>query len=95
MTDEEMEKLASIIVDKIAVRQQELDKEFIANLEQSQATVEVHVSANEIEKLEAEAFRLQNILKRLENEERYLDAANCKKDIKLLLDKIYKLKGIL
>jgi hypothetical protein len=93
MTEKDMDRLATIIVDKIAEKQKQLDKEFISELEKSQATVEVHVNANEIEKLEAQAFRLQLVLKTLEHKEQYHEAAECQKDLNKILDEIMILKA--
>jgi excinuclease UvrABC helicase subunit UvrB len=78
MTEDEMNKLASIIVDKIFERQAELDEEFMAEW-QTQILIQT-----EMPNLDDELKRLEDMLtKALEDEEFELAATIHKKITKL------------
>jgi protein-arginine kinase activator protein McsA len=92
MTEQEMNQLADIIVDKLINRQAEYDAEFMKNLAESDQVDEIHfmskpVKTNEeiiilnIERLEAQ---LQKAL----NEEDYMRAETLKKSIQKFKDKL-------
>jgi uncharacterized protein (UPF0262 family) len=92
MTEQQMNQLADIIVDKIINRQAEYDAEFMKNLAENDQIEEVHfmpkpVKTNEeiimlnIERLEAQ---LQKAL----NEEDYMRAETLKKSIQKFKDKL-------
>ncbi len=92
MTEQQMNQLADIIVDKLINRQAEYDAEFMKNLAESDQVDEIHfmskpVKTNEeiiilnIERLEAQ---LQKAL----NEEDYMRAETLRKSIQKFKDKL-------
>ena len=93
MTQKEIEQLANLIVDKIAEKQKQLDSDFIENLKNSGADVEVHIANSNIEKLELEVFRLGSFLEHLEKNEEYEAAAKCRNEIQSLIEKIDELRN--
>ena len=92
MTEQQINQLADIIVDKIISRQAEYDAEFMKNLADNEQVEEIHfmpkpVKTNEeiimlnIERLEAQ---LQKAL----NEEDYMRAETLRKSIEKFKDKL-------
>ncbi len=92
MTEQQMNQLADIIVDKIISRQAEYDAEFMKNLADNEQVEEIHfipkpIKTNEeiimlnIERLEAQ---LQKAL----DEEDYMHAETLRKSIQKFKDKL-------
>jgi len=91
MSNEEMEKLSDMIVDKIVSKQKELDKEFIQDLELSNIPIEVHQKIDQKDKIIMEITRLHVLLQGYEKNENYELAIKCSQkitDLKHLLKDI-------
>jgi ABC-type hemin transport system substrate-binding protein len=91
MTEEEMERLSDMVVDKLVTKQKQLDQEFIKDLEASNVPIEVHERISNKDKMVMEITRLIVLLDALEKAEKYEQAAMCSERIKLLnMHKMYK-----
>lgn len=88
MTDEEIEKLSNVIVEKLVARQKELDKEFIKDLEASGVPIEVHEKLSKQDKIVMEITRLHVLLDQLEKAENYEECAQ-------VFQRIEYLKGLI
>ena len=84
MTEEQMNKLAELIVEKILVRQAEYDAEFVKQMEQEHNVQLEFVDAQK-QMIEDEIVRLEKRLQKLLNREMYEAAAR-------LVEQINKLK---
>jgi len=100
MTEEQIEKLAEIIFQKLLTRQSEFDKQFIEQLKESKGDFEIEVRSpyeestfglSEKEKLEEEILGLSKLLSQYEDNEEYEKAAILKNRIIKLQIKIDKL----
>jgi len=92
MTEQQMNQLADIIVDKIINRQAEYDAEFMKNLAENDQIEEVHfmpkpVKTNE-EIIMLNIERLDDQLQKALNEEDYMRAETLKKSIQKFKDKL-------
>lgn len=81
MSNEEMEKLSDMIVDKLVNKQKELDKEFIQDLELSNVPIEVHHKTDPKDKIIMEITRLNIMLEQFERAENYEMAIKCSQKI--------------
>ena len=84
MTDEQMNKLADLIVEKILVRQAEYDAEFIKQMEKEH-NVQLEFVDVQKEMIEEEVKKLEKRLSKLLEREMYEEAAR-------LVDQINNLK---
>ena len=84
MTEEQMNKLAELIVEKILVRQAEYDAEFVKQMEQEHNVQLEFVDAHK-QMIEDEIVRLEKRLQKLLDREMYEAAAR-------LVEQINKLK---
>jgi hypothetical protein len=91
MTEEEMNKLADVIVGKLIDKQKQLDKEFIQDLEASNVPIEVHERISDKDKMVMEITRLIVMMDAFEKSEEYEKAGMCSKRIKYLKEQIAKL----
>ncbi len=87
-----MEELSNLIVQKLADKQRELDKEFIKDLEASNVPIEVHERMSEKDKLVIELTSLIVMLDAFEKAEEYEKAVVCRDRIQYLEYKISKFK---
>ena len=92
MTEQQMNQLADIIVDKIINRQAEYDAEFMKNLAENDQIEEVHfmpkpVKTNE-EIIMLNIERLESQLQKALNEEDYMRAETLRKSIQKFKDKL-------
>jgi protein-arginine kinase activator protein McsA len=95
MTEQEMNQLADIIVDKIYARQEEFDKQFIDNMQETlgdDAEVSGQYIISEQELLEIEIKRLDELLSRYEQDEDYSKAAILNNKINKVVKKLNDLK---
>lgn len=95
MTEQEMNQLADIIVDKIYARQEEFDKQFIDSMQETlgeNAEVSGQYIISEQELLEIELKRLNKLLSRYEKDEDYSKAAVLNNKINKIVKKINDLK---
>lgn len=74
MTDEQMNKLADLIVEKILVRQAEYDAEFVKQMEKEH-NIQLDVVDVQRDILEVEIAKLENRLQKLLSREMYEEAA--------------------
>ena len=91
-----MNKLADIIVDKIYARQEEFDKQFIDNMQDTlgeDAEVKQYI-ISEQELLEIELKRLNTLLSRYEQEENYSKAAILNNKINKVVKKLSKINKL-
>lgn len=91
-----MNKLADIIVDKIYARQEEFDKQFIDNMQDTlgeDAEVKQYI-ISEQELLEIELKRLNTLLSRYELEENYSKAAILNNKINKVVKKLSKINKL-
>lgn len=91
MTEQEMEKLADIIVGKLITAQKELDKEFIRDLEVSNVPIEIHERISNKDKMIMEITRLTILLDNLESNEKFEEAVVCRDRLSYLRNEISKL----
>ena len=84
MTEEEMNKLADLIVEKILVKQAEYDAEFVKQMEQEKG-IELEFVDVQKQMIEDEVIRLEKRLSKLLEREMYEEAAR-------LVEQINKLK---
>jgi len=84
MTEEQLNKLADLIVDKILVKQAQYDAEFIRQMQQENG-VELEFTTVQNEFIEAEIAKLEKRLQKLLEREQYERAAE-------LVEKINELK---
>ena len=84
MTEEEMNKLADLIVEKILVKQAEYDAEFVRQMEREQG-IELEFVDVQKQMIEDEVARLEKRLNKLLEREKYEEAAK-------LVEKINNLK---
>ena len=99
MTEDEMEKLAELIFQKLLTRQAEFDEQFIDQLKSSgqEFTVDfdksypIPPSKTEEEELIEDYARLSKLLSHYENTEQYERAAIIKKELNEIENKLNKL----
>jgi protein-arginine kinase activator protein McsA len=96
MTEEQMEKLAEIIFQKLLTRQAEFDKQFIEQVKQSGANIEVDYNdevfgLDEKLVLQMEIAKLNELLSQHEENEDYNEAAKVHDKLNKLIDKLEKL----
>ena len=84
MTEEQLNRLADLIVDKILVKQAQYDAEFIKQM-QNENGVELEFTTVQNEMIEAEIAKLEKRLQKLLEREQYERAAE-------LVDQINELK---
>jgi len=84
MTEEQLNRLADLIVDKILVKQAQYDAEFIRQMQQENG-VELEFTTVQNEFIEAEIAKLEKRLQKLLEREQYERAAE-------LVEKINELK---
>jgi protein-arginine kinase activator protein McsA len=92
MTEQQMNQLADIIVDKIISRQAVYDAEFMKNLAENENVDEIHfmpkpVKTNE-EIIMLNIERLESQLQKALNEEDYMRAETLRKSIQKFKDKL-------
>jgi len=92
MTQDEMEKLADLVVSKLISKQKDLDKEFIEDLKASNVPIEVHEKPSIKDKMIMEITQLNIMLREFEKQERYEDAGKCAERIYYLKSEIAKLE---
>lgn len=100
MTEEQMEKLAEIIFQKLLTRQSEFDKQFIEQLKESKGDFEVEIRSpydentfglSEKEKLENEITELSELLSQYEQKEEYEKAVIARDTLTKLMKKLNEL----
>ncbi len=96
MTDEQMEKFAEIIFQKLLTRQAEFDKQFIEQVKQSGGSLEVDYNdkmfgLDEKQVLQQEINELNKLLSQYEEDEEYEKASELHSKINKLIDKLEKL----
>ena len=96
MTDEQMEKFAEIIFQKLLTRQAEFDKQFIEQVKQSGGSLEIDYNdqvfgLNEKQILQQEIAELSKLLSQHEENEEYNKAAEVHGKLNKLIDKLEKL----
>lgn len=96
MTEEQMEKLAEIIFQKLLTRQAEFDKQFIEQVKQSGGSLEVDYTdqmfgLDEKQILQQEIAELSKLLSQYEEDEEYEKASELHNKINKLIDKLEKL----
>jgi len=100
MTEEQMEKLAEIIFQKLLTRQSEFDKQFIEQLKESKGDFEVEIKSpydeytfglSEKEKLEEEILGLSKLLSQYEENEEYEKAIVARDTLTKLMKKLNEL----
>ena len=74
MTEEELNKLADLIVEKILVKQAEYDAEFVKQMEQEKG-IELEFVDVQKQMIEDEVIRLEKRLSKLLEKENYEEAA--------------------
>ena len=84
MTEEQLNRLADLIVDKILVKQAQYDAEFIRQM-QNENNVQIEFTTVQNEMIEAEIAKLEKRLQKLLEREQYERAAE-------LVDQINELK---
>ena len=84
MTDEQLNKLADLIVDKILVKQAQYDAEFIKQM-QKENDIKLEFTTVQNEMIEAEITKLEQRLQKLSEREQYEQAAE-------IVDQINELK---
>ena len=92
MTEEQMEKLANLIVAKLLAKQKEYDEQFHVDLQETMKDNlgnARHVAEEEL--LLAEIARLMTLLSSYENKEQYEKAAIIKNKIDMLKTKLDEL----
>ena len=100
MTEEQMEKLAEILFQKILTRQAEFDKQFIEQLKESKSDFEIEIKSpyddhtfglSEKEKLEEEILELSKLLSQYEDDEEYEKAVVARDTLTKLMKKLNEL----
>lgn len=96
MTDEQMEKFAEIIFQKLLTRQAEFDKQFIKQVKESGGSLEVDYNEevfglDEKGVLELEIARLSELLSQHEEDEEYEKAIKVNDKLNKLIDKLERL----
>ena len=100
MTEEQIEKLAEIIFQKLLTRQSEFDKQFIEQLKESKGDFEIEVRSpyeesifglSEKEKLEDEILGLSKLLSQYEDNEEYEKAVVARDTLTKLMKKLNEL----
>jgi hypothetical protein len=96
MTDEQMEKFAEIIFQKLLTRQAEFDKQFIKQVKESGGSLEVDYNEevfglDERGVLQLEIARLSELLSQHEENENYNEAAKVHTKLSKLIDKLDRL----
>ena len=100
MTEEQMEKLAEILFQKILTRQAEFDKQFIEQLKESKSDFEIEIKnpyddytfgLSEKEKLEEEILGLSKLLSQYEDNEEYEKAVVARDTLTKLMKKLNEL----
>ena len=84
MTEEQLNRLADLIVDKILVKQAQYDAEFIRQM-QEENDIKLEFTTVQNELIEQEIIKLEKRLQKLLDQENYEKAAE-------LIDKINELK---
>jgi len=89
MTEQEMEKLANLVVNKLIAKQQEYDEQFHVDLQETMSDNMGHARhVTEEELLLAEIARLMTLLSSYEDKEQYEKAAIIKNKIDKLTKKL-------
>jgi protein-arginine kinase activator protein McsA len=92
MTEQQMNQLADIIVDKIISRQAEYDAEFMKNLADNEQVEEIHFMFNPVKTNEEIVMlnieRLEDQLQKALDDEDYMRAETLKKSIQKFKDKL-------
>jgi len=96
MTEEQMEKLAEIIFQKLLTRQAEFDKQFIEQVKQSGGSLEVEYGdkifgMDQKEILQQEIADLSKLLSQCEENEEYEKAIKVNDKLNKLIDKLERL----
>jgi len=100
MTEEQMDKLAEILFQKILTRQAEFDKQFIEQLKESKSDFEIEIKSpyddytfglSEKEKLEEEILGLSKLLSQYEDNEEYEKAVVARDTLTKLMKKLNEL----
>ncbi len=96
MTDEQMEKFAEIIFQKLLTRQAEFDKQFIKQVKESGGSLEIDYNEevfglDEKGVLQLEIARLNELLSQHEENENYNEAAKVHTKLNKLIDKLKRL----
>lgn len=96
MTEEQMEKLAEIIFQKLLTRQAEFDKQFIEQVKQSGGSLEVEYGdkifgMDQKEILQQEIADLSKLLSQCEENEEYEKAVEIHNKLNKLIDKLERL----
>jgi len=100
MTEEQIEKLAEVIFQKLLTRQSEFDKQFIEQLKESKGDFEIEVRSpyeesvfglSEKEKLEEEILGLSKLLSQYEDNEEYEKAVVARDTLTKLMKKLNEL----
>jgi len=100
MTEEQMDKLAEILFQKILTRQAEFDKQFIEQLKESKSDFEIEIKnpyddytfgLSEKEKLEEEILGLSKLLSQYEDNEEYEKAVVARDTLTKLMKKLNEL----
>jgi len=96
MTDEQMEKFAEIIFQKLLTRQAEFDKQFIEQVKESGGSIDVGYNdemfgLDEKQILQMEIARLSKLLSQHEDNENYNEAAKVHTKLSKLIDKLDRL----
>tara|TARA_R110000744_G_scaffold48606_1_gene106071 strand:- start:1593 stop:1895 length:303 start_codon:yes stop_codon:yes gene_type:complete len=100
MTEEQIEKLAEVIFQKLLTRQSEFDKQFIEQLKESKGDFEIEVRSpyeesifglSEKEKLEEDILKLSKLLSQYEDNEEYEKAVVARDTLTKLMKKLNEL----
>tara|TARA_R110000737_G_scaffold91198_2_gene123439 strand:+ start:37 stop:339 length:303 start_codon:yes stop_codon:yes gene_type:complete len=100
MTEEQMEKFAEIIFQKLLTRQSEFDEQFIEQLKESKGDFEIEVRSpyeesifglSEKEKLEEDILKLSKLLSQYEDNEEYEKAVVARDTLTKLMKKLNEL----
>tara|TARA_R110002167_G_scaffold79649_2_gene219577 strand:- start:324 stop:626 length:303 start_codon:yes stop_codon:yes gene_type:complete len=100
MTEEQIEKLAEVIFQKLLTRQSEFDKQFIEQLKESKGDFEIEVRSpyeesifglSEKEKLEEDILKLSKLLSQYEDNEEYEKAIVARDTLTKLMKKLNEL----
>jgi protein-arginine kinase activator protein McsA len=96
MTEEQMEKLAELIFQKLLTRQAEFDKQFIEQVKQSGGSLEVEYGdkifgMDQKEILQQEIADLSKLLSQCEENEEYEKAIKVNDKLNKLIDKLERL----
>ena len=96
MTDEQMEKFAEIIFQKLLTKQAEFDKQFIKQVKESGGSIEIGYNdemfgLDEKQILQIEIAKLSKLLSQHEEDEEYEKAIKVNDKLNKLIDKLERL----